>query len=179
MQNVLLSLAGLLLVVSCATNPADTPDLSPKDNTKSPGAVKTADRADNKIGGNWFLIADVSGERAFSVFVDMQSVRTNNQSEVTSVSKLVFPEVQRDEDGLLFKEVQVESIINCAEWTYGFSYSRFYDSLGKIVFQEQVAEYDKGITQDTVSYNIAEFLCKENFPESFDQKVDPKPAAAE
>ncbi len=106
----------------------------------------------------WFLVGGVTGERAYSVFVDPDTI-LNNSGLINSWSKLEFEKQQRDEDGLSYIEVQINSDVNCEERTYSYGDSKFYDGLGRLV-ESQPAFYDpQPIVDGTVSAQIADFVC--------------------
>lgn len=106
----------------------------------------------------WFLVAEVKGERVYSVFVDTGSIEEGS-SGVESRNKLVFEESQRDRDGLLYREVSIDSSIDCIEKTYTYNTSKFYDSIGRLVYHEDITNNRTAITPDTLSAYIADFVC--------------------
>lgn len=106
----------------------------------------------------WFLVGGVTGERAYSVFVDPETIESENDL-VTSWSKLEFEKSQRDEDGLSYQSVQINSSIDCKNRTYSYTDSKFYDSLRRLV-DSQPAPYEaQPIIDGTVSATIADFVC--------------------
>jgi len=107
---------------------------------------------------SWFLVAEVKDERVYTVYVDTKSIE-NTETGVESWSKLVFPGVQRDNDGLRYNEVQISSSIDCAGKTYAYNTSRFYNSIGQLVYQENITYNRNKITPDTLSAYIADFVC--------------------
>lgn len=118
--------------------------------------IKKYERANRE--DTWFLVGGVTGERAYSVFVDPETVE-NQDGLINSWSKLEFEKTQRDEDGLSYIEVQINSDINCKERTYSYGDSKFYDGLGRLV-ESQPALYDPlPIVDGTVSAQIADFVC--------------------
>lgn len=108
---------------------------------------------------SWFLVAEVKGDtRDYNVYVDTSTIQTID-GEVMSWSKLVFPEDQKDSDGLVYREVRIASAINCAQRTYMYSASKFYDALGRMVFSESIETERSPIPGGTVSEYIANFVC--------------------
>lgn len=121
-----------------------------------PEKIKKYERVNKE--DTWFLVGGVTGERAYSVFVDPETI-INENGLINSWSKLEFEKTQRDEDGLSYKEVQINSDINCEERTYSYGDSKFYDGLGRLV-ESQPALYDPlPIVDGTVSSKIADFVC--------------------
>jgi surface-adhesin protein E len=106
----------------------------------------------------WFLVAEVKGEKVYAVYVDTSSIE-NAEDGIGSWSKLVFPDVQRDDDGLSYNEVQISSSIDCAGKTYAYNTSRFYNSIGQLVYQEDITYKRNKITPDTLSAYVADFVC--------------------
>jgi len=107
---------------------------------------------------SWFLVGGVRGDRAYSVFVDPETIESEN-GLVNSWSKLEFEETRRDEDGLSYKEVQISSDVNCEKRTYSYRDSKFYDALGRLM-ESQSAPYEpQPIIEGTVSAKIADFVC--------------------
>jgi hypothetical protein len=120
-----------------------------------PGShVAAASRDDD----SWFLVTDVNSEREFEVYVDTSTIQTIDD-EVYSWSKLVFDKDQRDSDGLVYREVVISSAIDCAKNTYSYKSSKFYDSLGRMVFMENIATNKSEIPSKSVSRHIADFVC--------------------
>ena len=107
---------------------------------------------------SWFLVTEVKGDRDYDVYVDTSTIDTI-EGEVMSWSKLVFDADQKDSDGLLYREVMIASSINCEEKTYMYMSSKFYDSLGKMVYVENIATNRNPIPGGTVSEIIANFVC--------------------
>lgn len=156
-----LALLGIMLL-SCTgrgyADPVSTPD--------DPGRT-TVRAASSESGGpvsaspdeSWFLVAEVKGDtRNYNVYVDTSTIQTVD-GEVMSWSKLVFPEDQKDSDGLIYREVRIASAINCAQRTYMYSASKFYDALGRMVFHETIETERSPIPGGTVSEYIANFVC--------------------
>jgi len=107
---------------------------------------------------SWFLVGGVTGERAYSVFVDPQTIETDKDL-VASWSKLKFEQTERDTDGLSYKEVLINSSVDCERRTYSYTDSKFYDALGRLV-ESQLAPYaPQPIIEGTVSAKIADFVC--------------------
>jgi hypothetical protein len=107
---------------------------------------------------SWFLVGGVTGQRAYSVFVDPQTIETKKDL-VTSWSKLKFEETEHDTDGLSYKEVLINSSVDCERRTYSYTDSKFYDALGRLV-ESQPAPYEaQPIIEGTVSAKIADFVC--------------------
>jgi hypothetical protein len=108
---------------------------------------------------SWFLVAEVKGDtRNYNVYVDTTTIQTVDD-EVMSWSKLVFPEDQKDSDGLTYREVRIASAINCTQRTYMYSASKFYDALGRMVFHETIETERSPIPGGTVSEYISNFVC--------------------
>ena len=124
----------------------------------------------------WFLVTDVNAERKFAVYVDTSTINTI-EDEVYSWSRLVFKEDQKDTDGLVYREVMIASAISCGEKTYAYKSSKFYDSLGKMVYMENVGTNKSPIPANSVSATIAEFVCGYNPKEA--EKRQPAPAATQ
>lgn len=106
----------------------------------------------------WLLVGGVTGERPCSVFVDPETIESENDL-VTSWSKLDFEKSQLDEDGLSYKSVQINSAIDCDKRTYSYTDSKFYDFIDRLV-DSQPAPYEaQPIIDGTVSATIADFVC--------------------
>lgn len=116
--------------------------------------VASASRDDD----TWSLVTDVNAERKFDVYVDTSTIQ-NIEGEVYSWSKLVFKEDQKDSDGLVYREVMISSSIDCAKNTYSYKSSKFYDSLGRMVYMENIATNKSDIPSKSVSRHIADFVC--------------------
>lgn len=118
--------------------------------------IKKYERVDKD--DSWFLVGGVTGDRAYSIFVDPDTIESENNL-TNSWSKLEFEKTQRDEDGLSYKEVRISSTVDCENRTYSYKDSKFYDSLGRLV-ESQPAPYEpKPIVDGTVSSQIADFVC--------------------
>lgn len=115
---------------------------------------------------SWFLVGGVTGERAYFIFVDPETIETN-KGLIDSWSKLRFEETQYDNDGLSYNEVQISSSVDCEARTYSYTDSKFYDSLGRLVENQIVPYNPKPIIEGTVSAKIADFVCgyQHNRPE--------------
>ncbi len=113
---------------------------------------------------SWFLVTEVGGDRDYKVYVDTDTVETID-GEVMSWSKLVFDEDRKDSDGLVYREVRIASAIDCEKRTYMYLSSKFYDSLGKMVYMENIATNRSPIPAGTVSAFIADFVCGYKPPE--------------
>ena len=107
---------------------------------------------------SWFLVGGVTGDRNYSIFVDPKTIESKN-GLTTSWSKLQFEEAERDTDGLSYKEVWINSTVNCENRTYSYTDSKFYDSLGRLVENQGVSYDPKPIIAGTVSAQIADFVC--------------------
>ena len=108
---------------------------------------------------SWFLVTEVNGDtRHYTVYIDTSTIQTVDD-EVLSWSKLVFPEDQKDSDGLTYREVRIASAINCTKRTYMYSASKFYDALGRMVYHESIETPRSPIPGGTVSEYIANFVC--------------------
>ncbi len=108
---------------------------------------------------SWFLVTEVNGDtRHYTVYIDTSTIETVD-GEVMSWSKLVFPEDQKDSDGLTYREVRIASAINCTKRTYMYSASKFYDALGRMVYHESIETPRSPIPGGTVSEYIANFVC--------------------
>jgi hypothetical protein len=115
----------------------------------------------------WFLVAEVKGEKVYSVYVDTESIEEKSGG-IQSWSKLVFEENQRDKDGLLYKEIKINSSIDCYGKTYTYNSSKFYDSIGQLVYNEKIEYNSKDITPDTLSAYIADFVCSDFYEDNSD-----------
>jgi len=107
---------------------------------------------------SWFLIGGVTGDAAYKVFVDPRTIVGNNDL-VESWSKLEFEETQRDEDGLSYQQVQINSSVDCENRTYSYTDSKFYDGLGRLVDNQSTPYDPQPIIEGTVSAKIADFVC--------------------
>ncbi len=131
-----------------------------------PRPVKIKSYTPSSKDDSWFLVGGVTGDRAYSIFVDPQTIETKKDL-ITSWSKLKFEGTERDNDGLLYKEVRINSSVDCERRTYSYTDSKFYDALGRLV-ENQVVLYDpQPIIEGTVSAKIADFVCgyQLNIPE--------------
>jgi hypothetical protein len=120
----------------------------------------------------WFLVTDVNAEREYAVYVDTSTIQTID-GEVYSWSRLVFNADQKDSDGLVYREVIISSAIDCEKKTYSYKSSKFYDSLGKMVFMENIATNMSKIPENSVSGHIADFVCGYDTPGA--KKAAPAP----
>jgi hypothetical protein len=134
--------------------PGGTQDTNAQGQPPSGPVVASASRDDD----TWSLVTDVNAERKFDVYVDTSTIQ-NIEGEVYSWSKLVFKEDQKDSDGLVYREVMISSSIDCAKNTYSYKSSKFYDSLGKMVYMENIATNKSEIPSKSVSRHIADFVC--------------------
>lgn len=116
------------------------------------------------IDDSWFLVADITGNKIYKVYVDTNSIETAADG-VQSWSKLEFEATQRDEDGLSYDEVHIESSIDCEERTYAYNTSKFYNKIGQLVYQEDIEYNRTDITPDTLSAFVADFVCGYDFEE--------------
>ena len=123
-----------------------------------PGDPRVAKKELDGYQDTWFLVAEVKGNKVYTVYVDTESIKSAEEG-VESWSKLVFQEVQRDDDGLSYNEVQISSSIDCAGETYSYNTSRFYNYIGQLVYQEDIKYNRNKITPDTLSAYIADFVC--------------------
>ena len=139
-----------------STRPSQDLPILKEQEPRSPGSV--VEEKPRGYEDSWFLVAEVKDERVYTVYVDTKSIE-NTETGVESWSKLVFPAVQHDDDGLGYNEIQISSSIDCAEKTYAYNTSRFYDSIGQLVYQENIAYNRNDITPDTLSAYIADFVC--------------------
>lgn len=156
---VLASCAGREFAADPASNTqagAERAPVSGADNGQAaPGGTETAALNEDEA---WFLVTEVEGDRDYKVYIDTSTIDTI-EGEVMSWSKLVFDADQKDSDGLLYREVMIASSINCKEKTYMYMSSKFYDSLGKMVYMENIATNRNPIPGGTVSEIIANFVC--------------------
>ncbi len=120
----------------------------------------------------WFLVTDVNAEREYAVYVDTSTIQTID-SEVYSWSRLVFNADQKDSDGLVYREVIISSAIDCGKRTFSYKSSKFYDSLGRMVFMENIATNMSKIPENSVSGHIADFVC--GYDTSGAKKAAPAP----
>lgn len=114
------------------------------------------------IDDSWFLVAEVSGNKIYEVYVDTGSIE-NAADGVESWCKLVFDSTQRDDDGLSYDEVHIESSIDCEGKTYAYNTSKFYNKIGQLVYQEDIEYNRTEITPDTLSAYVAGFVCGYDF----------------
>ncbi len=132
--------------------------------------VAAASRDEN----TWFLVTDVNAEREYAVYVDTSTIQTID-GEVYSWSRLVFDADQKDSDGLVYREVIISSAIDCVKKTFSYKSSKFYDSLGKMVFMENIATNMSKIPENSVSGHIAHFVCGYDTPGA--KKAGPAPSS--
>ncbi|MCL4245130.1 MAG: hypothetical protein KJ002_08385 [Candidatus Dadabacteria bacterium] len=126
------------------------------DGSAAPGSSGPVSASDDE---SWFLVTEVKGDtRNYTVYIDTSTIQTVD-GEVMSWSKLVFPDDQKDSDGLTYREVRIASAINCTERTYMYSASKFYDALGRMVYNESIETPRSPIPGGTVSEYIANFVC--------------------
>ena len=111
-----------------------------------------------KVEDSWFLVGGVTGQRAYSIFVDPETI-VSKDGLTRSWSKLQFEETQRDEDGLSYQEVQIASDVDCENRTYSYTDSKFYDALGRLVESQRTPYEPLPIVEGTVSSKIADFVC--------------------
>jgi len=107
---------------------------------------------------SWFLVGGVVGDRAYSVFVDPETIESENNL-TKSWSKLEFEKSQRDEDGLSYQSVQINSAVDCDKRTYSYTDSKFYDALNRFVDRQPAPYESQPIIEGTVSAKIADFVC--------------------
>lgn len=134
--------------IACATKPIEENHFE---------LVKTA-KADEKSYGIWYFVTKVEKDRKFRVYVAKESISIENDDR-RSWCKLLFDQDQTDEDGTKYKEVYIYSIVNCSNKTYSYKSARFYNSLGELVFSENISQAAVPITPDTVSDHVAKFVC--------------------
>jgi hypothetical protein len=120
----------------------------------------------------WFLVTDVNAEREYAVYVDTSTIQTID-GEVYSWSRLVFDADQKDSDGLVYREVIISSAIDCGKKTFSYKSSKFYDTLGRMVFMENIATNMSKIPESSVSGHIADFVC--GYDPSGAKKAGPAP----
>lgn len=153
-----LALLHIMLVSCTGKGYADTP-AERRDASSQTASLASEGPVSNSPGESWFLVTEVKGDtRDYNVYVDTSTIQTVDD-EVMSWSKLVFPEDQKDSDGLIYREVRIASAINCAQRTYMYSASKFYDALGRMVFSESIETERSSIPGGTVSEYIANFVC--------------------
>jgi len=132
---------------------------SDADGSASAGASEQEGPVSTSPDESWFLVTEVNGDtRDYTVYVDTSTIQTVDD-EVMSWSKLVFPEDQKDSDGLTYREVRIASAINCDKRTYMYSASKFYDALGRMVYHESIETPRSPIPGGTVSEYIANLVC--------------------
>jgi len=152
-----------VMLVSCtgkgyADTPTDRQDASSQTASRA-ASPESEGPVSNSPGESWFFVTEVKGDtRDYNVYVDTSTIQTVDD-EVMSWSKLVFPEDQKDSDGLIYREVRIASAINCAQKTYIYNASKFYDALGRMVFSESIETERSPIPGGTVSEYIANFVC--------------------
>lgn len=144
----ILLLIVLVSFLACASKPREQNQFE---------LVKAA-KADEKSYGIWYFVSKVEKDRKFRVYVAKESIKINN-SERQSWSKLLFDQDQTDEDGTKYKEVFIYSTVNCANRMYSYKSARFYNSLGELVFSENISQQPVPILPDTVSDHVARFVC--------------------
>ncbi len=132
-----------------------------KNQEPEPTVVKHEDNS-GSYEDSWSLVAEVKDERVYTVYVDTKSIESN-ETGIESWSKLVFENTQRDDDGLSYNEVQIRSSIDCPEKTYAYNTSKFYNSIGQLVYQEDITYNRNDITPNTLSAYIAEFVCGDDY----------------
>jgi hypothetical protein len=125
---------------------------------------------------SWFLVTKVNAERKFTVYVDTSTINTID-GEVYSWSKLVFDEDQKDTDGLVYRDVLIASAVDCTRKTYEYKSSKFYNSLGKMVYMENIEGKTSKIPANSVSNQVAEFVCGYNPNEA--KTVKPQPGVSQ
>ncbi|MFI5324357.1 MAG: surface-adhesin E family protein [Thermodesulfobacteriota bacterium] len=141
--------------------------------TESP--LEDAAPAASHDSESWFLVKNVKAERKFALYVDTSTINTID-GEVYSWSRLIFDEDQKDTDGLIYREVLIASAIDCAGNTYAYKSSKFYDSLGKMVYMENVGTNKSKIPENSVSRYVSDFVCGYNPNDA--KKVKPRPSPA-
>lgn len=170
-----IAIFSLLVSFSCARKDVYGPDSGASDaraeEADADATDSDADAASLDEEESWFLVTEMDGDRNYAVFVDTSTVDTIDGA-VHSWSKLVFEEDQEDSDGLVYREVKIASAINCEKRTYMYLSSKFYDSLGKMVYTENLSSADwSAIPGGTVSEHIANFVCGYQPPKG--QKKNP------
>lgn len=165
----------VLVSLSCARKDLSSPDAGASEARAEEADTAASDTqkdaaATSDEEESWFLVTEFEGDRDYAVFVDTSTVDTIDGA-VHSWSKLVFEEDQKDSDGLVYREVRIASAINCEKRTYKYLSSKFYDSLGKMVYMENVAADWSAIPGGTVSEHIANFVCGYQPPKG--QKKNP------
>lgn len=161
----------LLLSLSCAkhdlSGPASDTEAERRDMGEASADTSATDgeAASPDEEESWFLVTEINGDRNYAVFVDTSTINTIDGA-VHSWSKLVFEEDQKDSDGLVYREVRIASAINCENRKYMYLSSKFYDSLGKMVYMENISNNWSDIPGGTVSEHIADFVCGNQPPKS-------------
>lgn len=146
-KNIHILVLLILLIISCALNNPDQLDGK---------RFKPIDKA--RTLENWVKIARVSEDNNYEVFVDPRSIK-DVDGYIRSWSKLFFEKRQTDIDGLEFDEVRIYSSIHCIQKQYSYISSRFFNSLGELVFSEEVPTGFNKIKDNTVSSMIQEYVC--------------------
>lgn len=141
-------LISLISLLACAGRPMEEDHFE---------LVKTV-KADEKSYGIWYFISKVEKEKKFRVYVAKESISIEND-ERGAWSKLLFDDDQTDEDGTKYKEVFIYCTVNCANRTYSYKSARFYSALGELVFSENISQAPTPILADTVSDQVARFVC--------------------
>lgn len=165
----------VLVSLSCARKDLSRPDTGASEaraeeaDTASSDTQKDAAASTDKED-SWFLVTEFEGDREYAVYVDTSTIDTIDGA-VHSWSKLVFEEDQKDSDGLVYREVRIASAINCEKRTYMYLSSKFYDSLGKMVYMENISNNWSAIPGGTVSEHISNFVCGYQPPKT--QKKNP------
>ena len=118
-------------------------------------------KVDEKSYKIWYFVSKAGKERNYKVYVAKESIITDENLR-RSWSKLVFDEDQKDQDGKSYREVYILSSIDCLEQTYSYLASRFYNSLGEVVYSENIAPDPSPIIPDTNSDYISKFVCADS-----------------
>lgn len=115
-------------------------------------------KVDEKSYKIWYFVSKVGKERNYKLYVAKESI-VEDKNLRRSWSKLVFDQEQKDPDGKSYKEVYILSSIDCSDRTYNYLASRFYSSLGELVYSENITPEPSPIIPDTNSDYISKFVC--------------------
>ncbi len=143
------------LLFSCAANNVDNGDMAGGKDT----AQTETEELGSRVERDWTYVGKATGTRIYDLYIDESTVFVNGDF-MESWSKLKFQQEQEDTDGLLYKEVEIRSVIDCKRRTYSYMASKFYNMYGGLVFEEDnLPNNPAAITESTVSDYLADYLC--------------------
>jgi len=146
--NTLILVPCCILFISCASMRTDENKYS----------IVKESKNDEKSYDIWYFVSMVGMDKPYKVYVAKASILIENENR-RSWSKLVFKDEQTDEDGIEYKEVYIYSSVNCSDRTYSYLASRFYNSIGELVFNENIPSEPAPIIPKTVSNYVSRFVC--------------------